>query len=217
MFLYKIFMKIWGYIAALLVIATVAGIIVISIKVDISYLDPAQTKNKQYSHELAENVRYFDLEFIDRELFTFKNCRIKKLRRGAFTFGAFNVLELDDLVINIPVAPDGASGVKATQGKNEATNSFLRVFSSFRTMGKRRFSGIEINNLTLNKYLTANLYVQIEALQANCKFNTELALKQCDISTNKQNKVHVSDAVIQFRPVPALFYKHDGVRKKIEL
>ena len=125
-----------------------AGIIAICVKVDESHSEPVATKKKkQYAHELAENVRYFDYEFIDRELFTFKNCRVKKLRKGAFTFGAFNVIEFDDLIINIPAESTARKDYVRSDGENQESNTFSRVFSSFKTMGKRKFSGIEVNNL----------------------------------------------------------------------
>ncbi len=77
--MHKQFMEIWGYFAVLVFLVAVVGSIIICNKVGNLKLQSDQVlKKKQYSHELADNVRYFDYEFIDRELFTFKNCRIKK-------------------------------------------------------------------------------------------------------------------------------------------
>ena len=216
--MYKVFMKMRGYIAALLFIAIVAGSIVICIKVD-SFVPKVDfiKKNKQYSHELAENVSYFDFEFINRELFTFKSCRIKKLRRGALTFGAFNVLELDDLVINIPVNSHVGSKENDAEGTKDGTNTFLRVFSSFKTMGDKRFSGININHLIINKYFTASQWVQLEAKKAESSFKRRIDLKQCSITTNSLNKISVENAYIEWQPLPAVKYMFEGKKYKIEL
>jgi len=216
--LYKVFIKIWGYAAAFVFIATIIVSITICRKTDRLYPESDEAKKKkQYSRELAENLRYFDFEFIDRELFTFKNCRIKKLRRGAFTFGAFNVLELDDLVINIPVIKDGMTEGKDSEAAKGDTNSLLRVFSSFKTIGKKRFSCIEINHLTINKYLDANQYVQIEAQRAESNFEKTIQLKQCVVTTNGIQKISIGKAFIEFKPSAALRYTLEGCTKKIAL
>jgi len=210
-------MKIWGYAAALLFIAAVAGSIAIGIKVDIPHPEPDEAKKKQYSHELAENVRYIDFEFLDRELFTFKNCRIKKLRYGALTFGAFNVIELDDLTINIPRPKNDSSAVNEMSLNNAGTNTFTRVFSSFKTMGKRRFSGIEINHLVVNKYFADSQLIQIEASKAESSFKRRIDLKQCTVATNSINKISVEDAYIEWQPSPAMKYIFKGKKHKMEL
>ena len=216
--MYKVFFKYWYYAVALVFMTVIIASVLICIKVDaLQYGSVSVRHKKKYSFEVAEKVRYFDYEFLERELFTFTSCRIKKLRRGAFTFGAFNVLEMEDLVINIPVSKADKFGPLAADNDSVESNTFVRVFSSFRTMGKRRFSGIEINHLTINKYLTTNQYVQIEAVRAESRFKKKIKLEQCTISINAQEKVRVSDAFIELKPDPKVIYREQGIKSDIEL
>ncbi len=192
--------------AGALFVLGVVGSVAICHKVEFAHSEVLETRPaKQYSHELAENVRYYDLEFIDRELFTFKNCRIRKLSSGAITFGAFNVIEFDGLIINIPAEGGSGSNLAVNGGgAHRETNTFSRVFTSFKTMGKRRFSGIKINQLVINKYLSEDQFVRIDAQRAESSFKRTIVLKHCYISTNNQSKMAVSDAYIEFGPDPVI-------------
>ena len=86
-------------------------------------------------------------------------CRMGRLKAGPFSLGAFNVVEFDDLVVNIP--PGGLGGNAEEHGNATLSgSSFAEALNLKPLVGmsqsqgggrKMKFHGIKINGFALNK------------------------------------------------------------------
>jgi len=85
-------------------------------------------------------------------------CRVGKMKLGLISLGAFNTIEFDDLVINVPeslpnVSEDKKS--KGTQGKSEPDTLVdtlnLRPVMSMARAEAKKFAGIKIAGFQINK------------------------------------------------------------------
>ena len=56
--------------------------------------------NKRYAFDVAEGFRLRNPK-LSVDSIAFRACRIEKMRRGVLTLGGFNVLIIDDLVLNL--------------------------------------------------------------------------------------------------------------------
>lgn len=86
-------------------------------------------------------------------------CRVGKMKLGLISLGAFNAIEFDDLVINVPEAspcPAVEAGCSETpEGKSDAdvvVNAFgLKSVMSMACVEAKAFAGIRISRLRVNK------------------------------------------------------------------
>ena len=58
--------------------------------------------NKRYAFDVAEGFRLRNPR-LPVDSIAFRACRIEKMRMGALTLGGFNVLVVDELVLNLPL------------------------------------------------------------------------------------------------------------------
>ena len=190
---------------------------------------------KSFSTEIAEGVRLRDFEHFGVDLLSFGACRIEKLKRGGVTLGAFNVLVLDDVTVNLVdsehqiinplnTQKDTEKEFKTENGQStnnaERIDAFIGRFKSVRELTGKKFSGVHINRLTVNR-LTDN--------GSECLFAAELAegglgsgkalrLKGCLVFTDGNRGVPVCDARVEVNSVPTLVYRlSDGQENRIPL
>lgn len=97
-------------------------------------------------------------------------CRVGKKKMGVFSLGAFNVIEFDNLVVNIPPAGknpqkksvniiDTVRNVKKKEKRGEKNEidgvvnalNLESIMSISQNELKRSFAGIKINRFTLNR------------------------------------------------------------------
>lgn len=80
-------------------------------------------------------------------------CRTGKLKAGVFSLGAFNVIEFDNLVVNIPPNATKPNPIEEAKADKSVIDSLdlnpLVDMSNVKT--KRKFYGIKVNGFTLNK------------------------------------------------------------------
>lgn len=92
-------------------------------------------------------------------------CRVGKMKLGLISLGAFNAIEFDDLVINVPEAspcPAVEAGCSETpKGKSDAdvvVNAFsLKSVMSMACVEAKAFAGIRISRLRVNKMVGDSL------------------------------------------------------------
>jgi len=79
-------------------------------------------------------------------------CRTGKLKAGVFSLGAFDVIEFDNLVVNIPPSPAETNRKDSAFGDRSVMESLdlnpLLAISKIKT--KRKFYGIKVNGFRLN-------------------------------------------------------------------
>lgn len=83
-------------------------------------------------------------------------CRVEKLKQGMISLGAFTTVEFDDLIINIPDADHRAVESDCSEKSMEKSDAdavvdALSLRSSMADVKAKRFAGIRISRLQINK------------------------------------------------------------------
>ena len=135
--------------------------------------------NKRYAFDVAEGFRLRNPK-LPVDSIAFRACRIEKMRRGVLTLGGFNVLIIDDLVLNLPL---GRADLDVSPDTNEVRrlSSQVGLTDAVRKsvgLGGRKFSGIRINGLSVNRIAGSGVQPVFTATFAENR-GKSLALRGC--------------------------------------
>ena len=183
---------------------------------------PAEhVRQKSSSRLIAEGLRYRDCQTEGFDRFAFKRCRLEKRRKGAIIFGAFNVLAVDGLVVNLPCASAASSG--SDSPAPEAPSSWLKdglaeTFLKSQSLGIGRVSALQINGLTVNRCFSNRVELIFSAAQADSGMSKDgLRLRGCVVHTSDGRDARVNAARLIVKPEPTLVYTKDGYEQRIGL
>lgn len=186
-------------------------------------------RQRNFDRTVAEGMRLWNPK-AGVDSIRFDSCRIEKMRWGAFALGAFNVLCLDGLVLNLPLDAED-SGVKSEEckvksgvekrspGRFGATDAFAGLlpqsFLQRAGIPTRSFSGIRIKGLAVNRVENRRTVPVFAADEAKNRGRV-LELSNCRVFTDdgRTNLVGVARLVMQ--PAPALVWQ-GGMRKLDDL
>ena len=177
---------------------------------------------KNFDQTVAEGMRLWNPK-AGVDSFRFDSCRIEKMRCGAFALGAFNVLCLDGLVLNLPLDAEDSGG-KREEGRGKSggrgaagaiagllPQSFLqRTGVPFKS-----FSGIRIRRLAVNRVENRHEVPVFAADEARNRGRT-LELSNCRVFADDGSTNSVGVAYLVMQPAPALVWK-GGMRKLDDL
>ena len=170
-------------------------------------------RQKQFDCLIAEGVRYRDFEHLGFDSVSFASCGIEKRRRGAVTFGAFNVLVVEGLVLNLPKVRKEEETVSGP-GVEGLAETFFRAQGG----GRARFSGLRVHGLTVNHYVSNRVERIVFAEQAENGLGEHgLQLRKCVVSLPDGSETRVSDARLIAKPRPTFVYTRDGVERRVDL
>lgn len=136
------------------------------------------------------SIRYRHLH---AESVSFRSCRIKRRRMGAFVLGAFRVLELEDVCLNLPFPaemgeaspstgkPDG--GAKEPSVSAQSGRQLDKVMEKIGLSGLGRFSGVTIHGLRVGRMTETGAEPLFTAKRAETR-GTSLTLFQCEVYRN---------------------------------
>lgn len=176
-------------------------------------------REKRYSKRVAEGVRYRDYEHLGNDLFSFKSCRVEKRRSGAITFGAFNVLIIDDLVVNLPVEPSAGreeGGSYPVVTDRLQLDGFGEAFLRSHGLGTGRFSGVRFNGFTVNRSISNHVERVFSAAKAESGTEkTELRLSECMVFGQDAKGQRVKEARLVLKPKLTLVYMKDGTEQRL--
>lgn len=135
--------------------------------------------NKRYAFDVAEGFRLRNPK-LPVDSIAFRACRIEKMRRGVLTLGGFDVLIIDDLVLNLPL---GRADLDESPDTNEVRrlSSQVGLTDAVRKsvgLGGRKFSGLRINGLAVNRIAGRGVQPVFTAAFAENR-GKSLALKGC--------------------------------------
>ena len=181
-------------------------------------------RKMNFDRTVAEGMRLWNPK-AGVDSIRFDSCRIEKMRWGAFALGAFNVLCLDGLVLNLPLPEeegigDQGSGIRdrGSGKKNGAAEAFAailpRSFLQRAGVPARSFSGIRIKGLAVNRVENKREVPVFAADEAKNRGRT-LELRNCRVfERGRTNLVGTAHLVVQ--PAPALVWQ-GGMRKLDDL
>ena len=155
--------------------------------------------SKRYAFDVAEGFRLRNPK-LPVDSIAFRACRVEKMRRGVLTLGGFNVLVVDDLVLNLPL---GRSDLDDSPDTNEVRRltSQVGLTDAVRKsvgLGGRKFSGIRINGLAVNRIADSGVQPVFKAAFAENR-GKSLALKGCVVFDGEISN-NVGDAKLCLRP-----------------
>ena len=147
----------------------------------------AAVRPSEYEIAGGMSVRYRHLH---AESVAFKSARIRRRRMGAFVFGAFRVLELEDVRLNLPlpaemgeVTPpkekptDGAKDPAAPESRKDQLDKALEKAG---LSGVGRFSAVTIQGLRVGRMTDTGAEPLFTAMRAETR-GTTLQLSQCEV------------------------------------
>ena len=155
--------------------------------------------NKRYAFDVAEGFRLRNPK-LPVDSIAFRACRVEKMRRGALTFGGFNVLIVDGLVLNLPF---DRSDSDESPGTNEVRrlSSQVGLTDAVRKsvgLGGRKFSGIRIKGLTVNRMAENGVQPVFTASSAENR-GKSLVLRGCIVFDGEISN-NVGNATLHFQP-----------------
>ena len=139
------------------------------------------------------SVRYRHLH---AESVSFKSCRMQRRRMGAFVLGGFRVLELEDVLLNLPLPAEmGAvtpmpeakpmkqpvdDGVKAPSAPARRESPLDKVLEKVGLSGIGRFSGVAIRGIRVGRMTDTGAEPLFSAVKAETRGST-LQLSRCEV------------------------------------
>lgn len=174
-----------------------------------------QPPGKRYATEVAEGVRLRDFRHFGIDLLSFKSCRIEKLRRGPVTFGAFNVLVLEEVVVHLVPsagrdAPSAPAGSKPAQ--DDSLETFAHLFKGVQGLASKKFSSVRIKGLAVNRWAggaTERLFTAAAA-EGGVGTGRHIRLDGCVVFEPDGAAKTVGAARLVLKPEVALVYTRDG-------
>ena len=165
----------------------------------------------EYEIASGMSVRYRHLH---AESVSVKAARIRRRRMGAFVFGAFRILELEDVVLNLPlpaemgaVAPPKeksaekpADGAKAPAAPESRKDQLDKALEKVGLSGVGRFSGVTIQGLRVGRMTETGAEPLFTAQRAETR-GTSLCLTQCVVFRDgkpesvKEARLHLKDGL----------------------
>ena len=156
--------------------------------------EKAKSRVRPSEYEIASgmSVRYRHLH---AESVSFKAARIRRRKMGAFTLGAFRVLELEDVSLNLPLpaemgavtplaekkpAEKAAGGAKAPSAPESQRGKLDKVLEKVGLSGIGRFSGVTIQGLRVGRITETGAEPLFTAKRAETR-GTSLQLSRCEV------------------------------------
>ena len=152
---------------------------------------------------------------------SFESCQVEKMRMGFFALGAFNVLCIKGLVLNLPLE-EGMSEEgrgKSEEGREKRVAPFAGLLpkSLMERTGliSKRFSGIKVEGLCVNHVVNRSL-APVFTAETMKNRGKSLELKNCRVFADDGSTNFVARAMLRLRPVPALVW-NGGERRLDDL
>ena len=151
----------------------------------------SHVRPSEYEIASGMSVRYRHLH---AESVSFKAARIRRRKMGAFTFGAFRVLELEDVSLNLPLpaemgeaaspkekpAEKAAGAAKAPSAPESQRGKLDKVLEKVGLSGIGRFSGVTIQGLRVGLITETGAEPLFTAKRAETR-GTSLQLSRCEV------------------------------------
>lgn len=164
---------------------------------------------------------------------SFESCQVEKMRMGFFALGAFNVLCIKGLVLNLPLeegmSEEGRGKSEEVRGEREEGRAKREEGREMREVPfagllpkslmertgliSKRFSGIRVDGLQVNRVVNRSL-VPVFAAKTMKNRGKSLELKNCRVFADDGSTNIVAKAMLRLRPDPALVW--DGGERRLD-
>ena len=164
---------------------------------------------------------------------SFESCQVEKMRMGFFALGAFNVLCIKGLVLNLPLeegmSEEGRGKSEEVRGEREERRAKREEGREMREVPfagllpkslmertgliSKRFSGIKVEGLCVNHVVNRSL-VPVFTAETMKNRGKSLELKNCRVFADDGSTNIVAKAMLRLRPDPALVW--DGGERRLD-
>ena len=182
--------------------------------------DTSNDRKKTYTVELASGLDYRLGAYPETRLLHFDECRIEKRKHGGFSFGAFNVLVIDQLEITLPPLakrlfdgrPEGV-GFAGIASRKQVEKTFQRLLTQY-----PRFSSVRVNGLSVGRVdpLSGNGKGGIEkiltARTAETGTRGVLNLSSCEFLAEGGERIRCRNAELSLEPPFLVSTEHGTFR-----
>ena len=185
--------------------------------------DDVKRPPPRLDHNVAEGFRLWNPK-AGVDSVSFESCRVEKMRMGFFALGAFNVLCIKGLVLNLPLEEGMSEEVRGKseevrgegeerRGVREAPFAGLLPKSLMERTGliAKRFSGIKVEGLNVNRVVNRSL-VPVFAAKTMRNRGKSLELTNCSVFADDGSTNLVAKAMLRLKPVPALVWNGGELR-----
>ena len=202
------------------VVLGIAGLCVFSVNHQVKK-DDVKLPPQPLDRTVAEGLRLWNPK-TGVDSVRFDSCRVEKMRMGFFALGAFNVLCIKGLVLNLPLDAEEEE-VKRDEGRvkgegagKEALAGLLPK-SLMTRMGlySKRFSGIRVDGLSVNHVVNRSV-VPVFAAERMKNRGKTLELMNCRVFGDDGSTNLVGRAELRLKPVPVLAW-NGGERRLDDL
>ncbi len=179
--------------------------------------DTSTKKEKNYTVELASGLDYRLGSYPEVRLLYFDECRIEKRKYGGFSFGAFNVLVIDQLKIILPPlvkqVSNGRGGSRDVSSHEQIRRDFRDFLSQY-----PHFSSVRVNGLTVGVALSLaedgedGVEEVLTARRAEIGSKGVLNLVDCEFLTEDGERVRCKDAELSLESPLLLSTKYRTFR-----
>lgn len=172
--------------------------------------DDTTKKNpkKEFIRPVAEGVVYRDGRTASPRI-SFSSCRIEKMKKGHLTFPAFDVLAIDNLVIN--ALPDLIVPAASVPSGKPRLSPQIEQWASVFIPRDRKFSGMRIDNFQLNRDGGTNgIRPFVHARSATGSRRGGLTLQACRVFHEDGRTESIRQARLVYESGVCLEYTADG-------
>ena len=168
--------------------------------------DVIVASEKIYTHQVAEGLSLQSGAFPGGNLVCFDSCRIEKQKRGGFSFGAFNVLVIDNLKIVFPLESaqlkDDPVQKQRKIGRVPVDN-FLKkelekLLASYPQFSSLRINGLFVDVVAVDGKSLRNVLTSEEATVGLKKHALELS--DCSFLSKEGGRIQSRKAFLSMKP-----------------
>ena len=203
------------------VVLGIAGLCVLSVKHQVK--EEMKLPPPRLDRTMAEGLRLWNPK-AGVDSVRFDSCRVEKMRMGFFALGAFNVLCIKGLVLNLPLDAEDSEGKREEgRGKSEGQGAGKEALAGLlpkslmeRTgLISKRFSGIKVEGLSVNRVANRSV-VPVFAAERMKNRGKTLELSNCRVFADDGSTNLVARAELRLKPVPVLAW-NGGERRLDDL
>lgn len=153
----------------------------------------------------------------------FESCSVQKKRMGSIALGAFNVLCIKGLELNLPLDLEEemigrrGSGLGDQNAEKDAFAGLSPKSLMERTgLVSKKFSGVMVDDLKVNRVVNRSEVVPVFAAEKAKDRGKSLALTNCRVFADDGSTNFVAKATLKLKPVPVLAW-NGGERRLDDL
>ena len=151
----------------------------------------------------------------------FESCSVRKKRMGSIALGAFNVLYIKGLELNLPLDLEEEMIGRRGSGLGDQIAEKVafaglspKSLMESAGLGSKKVSGIKVDDLKVNRVVNRSEVVPVFVAEKAKDRGKSLALTNCRVFADDGSTNFVAKATLKLKPVPVLAW--DGGERRLD-